>query len=466
MSNSKLITSARKPSAHIRSERKAAMGLPPEFPLFPHGSDKEPHRLRWAKKIRGKLRYFGKVADDPKGEQAIRVWLDQKDDLLAGRSPRAKTGGLEIHELCNRFLTAKLQLLKNDELTARTFDDYRDTAERIATCFGSRRLVSDLAVDDFDKLRAELAKTLGVFALSNAIQRVRSVFRYGFEAELMEKPVRFGPTFKRPSNKSMRLARAEKGPRLFESAELRKLLKVADVQLKAMILLAVNGGLGNSDIANLPLKKLDLAGGWLDFPRPKTGIERRIPLWPETVAAVKAAIAKRHEPKDPSDAGLVFITKYGHNWGKLGRFDGEVGLAQPNDGKKKRKRISSNNSLSKAFRELASDAGVTRTFYDLRHTFRTIGDEAKDQPAVNSIMGHADESMAAVYREHISDQRLRAVTDHVRSWLFPKKLEEAAAGEGKQPTKRPAKARRKQEQSAPRTKRQQVAEATPLRIVG
>jgi outer membrane protein OmpA-like peptidoglycan-associated protein len=51
--------------------------------------------------------------------------------------------------------------------------------------------------------------------------------------------------------------------------------------------------------------------------------------------------------------------------------------------------------------------------------FRTVADEARDQPAANSIMGHADESMAAVYRERIGDDRLRAVANHVQAWLFP-----------------------------------------------
>ena len=59
-----------------------------------------------------------------------------------------------------------------------------------------------------------------------------------------------------------------------------------------------------------------------------------------------------------------------------------------------------------------------RSFYGLRHSFETIGGEAKDQVAVDAIMGHADESMSAVYREWISDERLKAVTEHVRMWLF------------------------------------------------
>jgi len=43
----------------------------PEYPLFPHASG------RWAKKVRGKFAYFGKIADDPKGEAALHLWLDQ-----------------------------------------------------------------------------------------------------------------------------------------------------------------------------------------------------------------------------------------------------------------------------------------------------------------------------------------------------------------------------------------------------
>src|SRR5262249_11597783 len=70
----------------------------PDFPLFPHASG------RWAKKVRGKFSYFGKASDDPKGEAALKLWLDQRDDLLAGRTPRTPGDGLTVRDLCNRFL--------------------------------------------------------------------------------------------------------------------------------------------------------------------------------------------------------------------------------------------------------------------------------------------------------------------------------------------------------------------------
>jgi len=142
----------------------------------------------------------------------------------------------------------------------------------------------------------------------------------------------------------------------------------------------------------------NLDAGWLNYPRPKTGIPRRSPLWEETVQAVREALGKRKEPKDQADADLVFITKYGDGWGK------DI----------------ADSPITKEMRKLLNALGINghRNFYALRHTFRTVADEAKDQPAADHIMGHESPHMSSVYRERISNERLKAVTDHVREWLL------------------------------------------------
>lgn len=388
---------------------RKSLGLHPDFPLCRHPAG------YWCKKVKGKLHYFAKIADDPKGEAAMLEWTRIKDDLLAGRKPRAKVDGVTIAELGNQFLNSKDRQLAAGELSARSRLDYQTTCDRIVAKFSKERVVVDLQADDFEELRATLAKTLGPVALGNEIQRVRTIFKYGYEAGLLEHPVRFGPAFCKPNRRTMRLALANKGPKLFAAADVKKLLKSADVQMKAMILLGVNCGFGNSDCGTLPIAALDLGNGWIDYRRGKTGIPRRCPLWAETVAALKVVLKRRKQPKNPADEDLVFVTKYGGSWGKQ----------------------IADNPVSKAFRKLLDDAGLYKPglgFYALRHTFRTIADAAKDQPAANSIMGHADLSMAGVYRELIDDDRLEAVTTHVHIWLYGK----GAGKKTTQPAKRKA----------------------------
>lgn len=368
----------------------------PDFPLFPHASG------RWAKKVRGKFAYFGKVADDPKGEAALNKWLDEKDDLLAGRTPRGDREGLTVRELVNHFLTAKEQARDAGDIRPVTFADYLVTGKTVAAAFGADRLVDDLAADDFQALRASLAKRLGPHALSREVQQVRTLFKHGFDAGLLDKPVRFGPMFKRPAKRILRAHRQSNGKRMFEAAQLRKIIDSAEQPLRAMILLGINCGYGNNDCGTLPISALDLKGGWVDFPRPKTAVERRCPLWPETVKALRDAIKRRPKPKGAANGGLVFLTRFGEPWAKAAH----------------------DNPITKAFRKLLDDLKLHRRglgFYAIRHTFETVAGASRDQVATNLLMGHADQSMAALYREQIDDERLRAVTDHVRGWLFPPK---------------------------------------------
>jgi hypothetical protein len=278
-----------------------------DFPLFPHAT------RRWAKKIRGQLRSFGPWED---WQGTLAKYQEQKDDPHAGRTPRVQKDGFTVRDLVNRFLTSKKLLHNAGELTPRTFGEYHATCALVGDAFGLTRLVDDLASDDFEKLRARLAKTRGPVALGNEIRRIRSVFKYAWDAGLVDRPVRFGPGFSRPSRKTLRKARAARGEQFFEPAELRKVLDAAGPQLRAMILLGINCGFGNADVGTLPLEALDLERGWVNYPRPKTGIPRRCSLWPETVEALRSASGVRPRPKRASDAGLVFLTRFGGPWFK------------------------------------------------------------------------------------------------------------------------------------------------------
>jgi integrase len=366
------------------------------------------------KKVRGKIHYFGKWGRRVGGKMvrvegdgwvaALEEYKAVADDLHAGRTPRAKADGLTVADLCNHFLTAKQRKRDARELTPRAFMEYKEVTDLIVSAFGKDRLVDDLAADDFGALRASMAERWGPVRLGNGVGRVRSVFKHGMDNGLIEKAVRFGSEFKKPGKGALRRHRANNGPKMIEAPALRKLVKAAPVPLRAMVLLGLNAGFGNMDVATLPLAAVDLERGWLDHPRGKTGIPRRCPLWPETVEAIREALAARPAPKDSGDAGLVFLTERGTRWVRLT----EKGMRTDN--------------VTIQYTLLLKRLHMHRTglgFYTLRHVHRTVADSARDQPAADLIMGHESPHMSSRYRERIDDERLQAVTDHVRDWLFP-----------------------------------------------
>jgi integrase len=212
---------------------------------------------------------------------------------------------------------------------------------------------------------------------------------------------------------------------MFEAVEIRTMLAAATVPIRAMILLGVNCGFGNTDVANLTVQNLDLQSGWCNYPRPKTGIPRRCPLWPETVKAIRAALEDRPRPQDKGDDDLVFITPAGKRWVRVWTREKPEGADADLE---VLARVSRVDQVTSTMAQLLGKLGLARrghTYYALRHTFETIAGESRDQVAVDAIMGHSREDMASVYRERIGDDRLRAVAEHVRHWLFENSMEAA-----------------------------------------
>jgi len=360
------------------------------FPLFPHA------RGYWAKKICGRMCYFGRIEDG--WQAALQRFERERDALYAGRNPADYNTGLTVGRALDLFLSAKDAMVEAGDLKPRTYREYMVTCKAVADALKRTRSVDSLTAAEFEDLRAALAKRFGPVRLSREITQVRTIFRYVYEAGHIDKPIRFGPTFKAPKARELRLNRARQGQRMFEAAELRQLIDTAGQPLKAMVLLGINCGFGNGDCGLLRFSDLDLDHGWHNMQRHKTGIERRAKLWPATIDAIQNSLDSRCDPEQPDLDDLVFITKYRKPWYK----------------------DTSDNPVSKQFRKLLDECELYRsgrTFYALRHTFETIAGEGRDQVAVNHIMGHVSNDMASVYRERISDQRLEEVASLTLHWL-------------------------------------------------
>jgi integrase len=279
------------------------------------------------------------------------------------------------------------------------YEQYQDACRRLVDAFGPSRAVLDLQPADFEQLRNAISKTLGLVCIHNTVTRIRSVFKFGVDQGLLPRLPTFGQSFRKPSQKALRVQRAKKGPKMFTAEQLRKILDVATPNMKGMVLLGINAALGNTDVAELPEELIDFAGGWLSYPRGKTGIDRRVPLWPETLAALREVIARRGAPENPQDAKLLFIGKRGENY--LGDRRGY--------------------RVHQEFIRVLKLAGIEgRSFYDLRRTFETIAEGSRDLSAVQRIMGHSppETDMSARYRQMVGDERLQDVANHVRAWLF------------------------------------------------
>lgn len=353
------------------------------YPLTAHPNG------QWCKRIRGRLVYFGPWGDP---QAAIERYRQEFPILIAGGTvERCET----LQTVVAAFLNRSQGRVATGDLTERSFDDLKENCELILDTLGRATGTNQISTFDMERLRSSLCKgkrgrVVAVSSQTRKIGMARQVFLFANEEFGANMPYR--KTLKLPSARTVRASRNK--ARMFTADEVNALLEIAKPQMKAMIYLGINCGFGNRDCATIQIESVDIGKGWHNYARPKTGVERRCPLWDETTAALYKAIQDRTD-------GHVFLTHYGNPW------------------------IGKNRACPIAFefRKLCQAVGIyvagVTTFYSLRRTFETIGATTGDQIAVDYIMGHAPASndMAAVYRQRTFDSQLRKVTDHVREWL-------------------------------------------------
>jgi len=129
------------------------------------------------------------------------------------------------------------------------------------------------------------------------------------------------------------------------------------------------------------------------------GVRRNLPLWPETIQALKEL---------PGSGELVFYTSDGYPW---------VRTVTRTNGDGEREYISVNRitpTFSRLIKKVRIHAPKGTGFYALRRTAVTMAARSGDPFAVQRLLGHVDLTMATRYVQNVSEQTDRVIENSRR----------------------------------------------------
>lgn len=374
--------------------------LPDDFPLTPHKGSNQ-----WRTKINGKTVNFGKL-DDPKA--ALELY---KRELHARINdlPIPGENDITLGEVVKLWQEYQLDRRDNGKIANRTYEDYSHVIGLMTDHFGKQAAVSSLRPRAWEGFHSKLsASTTSPTVLTRNVTVSKMVFRWAFDSDLLPDQVRFGPAFKVAAKKEVRRKRLQSKKRTLDAEDIRTMIDAAPQPMRSMILLGINCGMTQAEVSALEWEDIDLDEAVIDTIRRKTEIERVATLWPETVEALR-------EISKGDDAGRVFSTRHGNPYVYNKLNDDGVLIRRDN--------------IATEFKKQAKRAGVKLSdrigFGKLRHTFRTVADNVRDANAIRRVMGHeiGRDSVERTYTDTIELDRIRAVTDYVRGWLFDDKSE-------------------------------------------
>jgi integrase len=346
-------------------------------------SDKSPLTLhptgQYCKKIKGKLHYFGSDK-----RQALERYYEQAAYLHTGEGVRPESTGesISVKTLCNLYLDHQESRVPIAEVTLPRVYEQILILRSFAKFIGSHRPVSEISTLDLQGYRRKLVKdSKSPNTINSHIGIIKAMYNWALDNEVINS------TPKLRAVKSITVPKQDKPT--FTASQVQTLLQNATPQMKAMIWLGLNCGFGCTDCGKLEWKDLDLRNSRVKLARNKTGIERNLPLWPETMQALKEL---------PISGKLVFYTRIGTPWVTAKKSVG-------NNGKEKYR---TTNNVSREFSKLLkrTDTKMQKGvgFYTLRRTAATLTARSGDPFAVQRLLGHADLKMATTYVQNVSEQ--------------------------------------------------------------
>ncbi|MGE5607912.1 MAG: tyrosine-type recombinase/integrase [Bacillota bacterium] len=355
----------------------------PEFPLTACTNG------QWRKIVKGQPYYFGSWRTDPKGENALRLWLARKEAILAGlyrvdTTPSNTANDLTVGELVNKYLAIRGRDVEAGRIAPGTYGDYMANLKDFADFVGPRVKVAILKPGHFSAYRATLElRKLGAHATRRVIVNVKTAFKYAVDDGWITS-ICFGRAFVAPQTDSeavalscLRAGKENRTERILVRREVRRLLRATTFKPKwrAIVLLMLNAAMNPAEIARLKWAEINFKSGRLRRRRWKTGILQEAYLWKITRKALEAL------PRD--DAEWVFVRPNGQLLVNTEPVKGKKG-----SGEEAIVHIRRSNRISRPFRDLAEAAGIERiTPYTLRRTARTVAAHCPDDNAAKRMMG-------------------------------------------------------------------------------
>lgn len=369
-----------------------------KLPLYRHKNG------QWCKRIGGKIYYFG--TDLP---NAIKLYGKSRDSIAAGCGKVVDRPDLPLHRLADTYYDHKQRQLLLGELTSRSLSDIKNTLSKLCAIAGRE---SDPAMWDrhsFASIRDALFKPIkrkektggrptpesrSHITVGGDIRRIKAFLNWCYKNNYLPE-IKHGGELSQPKARIVRLEKQKSTSGPLAAKDIKAIIAQCNKHFLPVVMLGINGGMGAADIAQLSMSQMTQFP-WLNCPRQKTGAPRRIWLWPETQKAINDCMQGRKEPRE-CYSHIALLTSHQTPWVREGI-----------------------DAATQMFTKAREAAGLSRgSFYDLRRTFQTVGDETLDFPAVSFCMGHAPNSsdMAARYRQ-VGDERIQAVCERVRQWLF------------------------------------------------
>jgi len=253
---------------------------------------------------------------------------------------------------------------------------------------------SEVTVEIFAMWKVSLKERgYSVESINHYLVAVRSMFTFAEETGI----IRQSPKLKRIKNESRARAGSSQ-KQLYSLKQLKRLMKSADLQLKAMLTLALNCGFGPKDIRDLMWDHVE--GDRVTLPRSKTGVCQTYLLWPETRALLDDIRRSRGEliarmakqDVEHSDNGHIFVTRFWRPWGK--------------------------DSVAEQFRKLCKKADVPcYGFYRLRHCASTAMSLVSAPHVHRKFMRHSQLQQQVAYT-HIPDDEVDRAILKAKGRLF------------------------------------------------